>query len=495
MWNIDDQNTFTSITAWRFWDWKPASDRDYTGLDVVRLSQNPSQQNQYSQEFRWNHDGKKVDFTLGAFGFSQRIDIQGVEQQGADSATWNKNTAPNINGLVAYNTQYLKNTSYAVFSQLSWHVTDRLTLQPGVRLNYDKKDGLYQRTVFDGAGNPVPAAGGTAAITAANATNLRKIYAPQLYTPEFSAWNFSYDFTASYKVTPDVLLYGTYAKNFRTGAINNNGVPSDSAGNPILSLASILPETVNHFEAGLKTQFLDRRVTFNLAAFRTTIDNFQTSVVATGAGLPRNSYIANAQQARTQGVEVDFSVRPSERFNAYVNGAYTDAIYTKFTNSPPPPEFAGGTALGLDANGNIIGTVSAPGTAGGNSPPFVDASGGVLPGVSKWSWSYGAEANLPAKLFGKDGQVYLGVDGTYRSKFSSNPTPSIYSLLWVKGYNLTGFRLGFRTGNGLNVYGWVRNAFDAHYYDQVLLGPGNTGLVAGFLGDPRTWGGTVAVKF
>ena len=62
---------------------------DYTGLDIVSKSQNPSQQNQYSQEFRWNHTGKRVDFVLGAFGFKQRIDTQGTEQQGADSAKWN----------------------------------------------------------------------------------------------------------------------------------------------------------------------------------------------------------------------------------------------------------------------------------------------------------------------------------------------------------------------------------------------------------------------
>ena len=56
-------------------------------------------------------------------------------------------------------------------------------------------------------------------------------------------------------------------------------------------------------------------------------------------------YLANAGQARTQGVEVDLSVRPSERFNAYANGAYTDANYTRFTDAPCPPELAGGTVV------------------------------------------------------------------------------------------------------------------------------------------------------
>ena len=92
----------------------------------------------------------------------------------------------------------------------------------------------------------------------------------------------------------------------------------------------------------MKTQFWDRRATLNLAAFRTTIDDYQANVSNGQFGVLRG-YLANADQVRTQGVEVDFSVRPSERFTAYVNGAYTDAKYVKFVDAPCPPELAGGT--------------------------------------------------------------------------------------------------------------------------------------------------------
>ena len=57
--------TLTSVTAWRFWDWKPENDRDFTGLDIVSASNNPSQQDQYSQELRYNYSGQKFDFVLG----------------------------------------------------------------------------------------------------------------------------------------------------------------------------------------------------------------------------------------------------------------------------------------------------------------------------------------------------------------------------------------------------------------------------------------------
>src|SRR3546814_5103875 len=60
-----------------------------------------------------------------------------------------------LDGLTAINTQYLKNTSLALFGQLSWKVSDSVSIQPGLRLNYDKKDGAYQRLVFAGDGSPV----------------------------------------------------------------------------------------------------------------------------------------------------------------------------------------------------------------------------------------------------------------------------------------------------------------------------------------------------
>jgi iron complex outermembrane receptor protein len=65
----------------------------------------------------------------------------------------------------------------------------------------------------------------------------------------------------------------------------------------------------------------------------------------------------------------------------------------------------------------------------------------------------------------------------------------------VKGYSLSNFRAGFRAEKGYEVYAWVRNAFDQNYFEQLFVGPGNTGLITGLPGDPRTWGGTIKFKF
>jgi iron complex outermembrane receptor protein len=478
--------TFTSVTAYRFWDWKPENDRDFTGLPVTIKSQNPSQQKQYTQEFRYNYSQDRIDFVLGVFGYKQTVRTQGVEQLGSAASRWLiaptnalSNNPATLNGLLALNNIRLNNSSAALFGQLSWKITDRLTVQPGIRVNYDKKTGLYERRVFIGGdlNNEL-----TFQTPGAAATAQRDALTPQRFEPSFSAWNFSYDFNVNYKVTPDILVYATYAKSFKTGGINLNGVPNDALGNPILAVGSIKPERINHFEVGVKSQFWDRKVTLNLSAFRTDIGDYQ-ALVNSGATSTTRGYLANAEKVRTQGLEVEFSARPSERFNAYFSGAYTDAKYVRFAGAPCPPELSGG------GSGTPVAAPSTP----GNSPASCDVSGQRLPGVSKYAFSYGAEYNVPTRLLGADGQFYVGVDGNYRSDFSSNASPS--DATKVDGYTLTNFRAGFRTEKGIDVYGWVRNAFDTQYLELLQIAPGSTGLIAGTAGDPRTYGATVKVQF
>jgi iron complex outermembrane receptor protein len=492
-WNTGG-GTFTSVTAWRFWDWKPANDRDFTGLPITTQSQNPSQQDQWTQEFRYAQSNDRLDFVVGLFGFHQKIRTQGTQVQGPAASKWLlspsgsptalANNPAVLNGLTTNNDIRLDNSSAALFGQLSWKLTDALTVQPGFRVNYDKKKGLYDSvvtgTASDGTRQLVLFSGPYS--TDPWIVAQRGVLSPQRFAPEFSDWNYSYDLTLSYELAPDILAYATYAKTFKSGGINLNGVPNDADGNPLLVAGTVKPESVNHYEAGVKAQFWDREATLNISAFRTDISNYQALVTNGQLGVLRG-YLANADKVRTQGFEWDFSIRPSERFNAYVNGSHTDAVYRKFVDAPCPPELSGG---------GTSTPIAAPGVPG-NSPSNCNISGQRLPGVSKWSFSYGAEVNAPVTLLGKEGEAYLGFDGNYRTGFSSNPTPSAYT--WVNGYALTNFRAGFRTEAGLDIYGWVRNAFDVNYFEQLAVPSGNTGLIVGQPGDPRTWGGTIKIEF
>ncbi|WP_414900885.1 TonB-dependent receptor [Sphingomonas flavalba] len=473
--------TLTSVSAWRFWNWDPSNDRDFIGLPITTVSANPSKQRQWTQEIRYAGFGDAVDYVVGLFGFHQTVHTSGVQVQGPAASRWLINPArpaafdPTVlDGLRSDNDIDFSNTSLAAFGQLTWKLTDRLRVQPGLRVNYDKKSGSYIATVVTGSGG-----------TTLN-SDQRGVLAPQSYQPKFSDWNLSYDFTLSYDFAADVLGYATYARSFKSGGINLSGLPLDAANNPILAVQTVKPESVNHFEVGLKTQFLDRRATLNIAGFWTDVKNFQATVTNGQLGVIRG-YLANAAKVRVRGIEADFALRPSERLSLYANGAFTDARYAKFVDAPCPPELAGGTAV-------AAGQTPAPaGTPGGPSLPFCDISGQILPGVSKWALSYGGEYNVPAHVLGQDGHVYAGFDGSYRSTFSSNPSRSRYTD--IKGYALSNLRFGFRAAGGWDVYGWVRNAFNVNYFDFLSVQSGNTGLVIGQPGDQRTYGLTVKAAF
>lgn len=480
----------TSITAWRFWHWDPSNDRDYTGLPVTTVSQNPSQQHQITQEIRLTHEGKKFDFTLGVFGFDQTVRTEGLQVQGAAASKWllkpttsrtdcyNTNC---LNGLSSSNSIGLRNASAAIYGQLTWKPTEAFSIQPGVRLNYDWKSGYYNSVVADGSGNLVQFAKNN---TAAQLSQLSQL-APENFAATYSAWNVSYDVTASYALGRDIHAYASYAHTFKSGGINLNGVPADATGAPLLQYVSVKPENVDHFEGGIKTQWLGRRLTFNVDAFRTEIHNYQ-ALVNNGQQSALRGYVDSAPLVRVQGVEWDLTLRPGPRFNAYFNGAYNDSRYIRFPTAPCPPELAGGT---------IATPAQTPAAAGtpGLSPASCNISGQRMPGVSKLTLSFGGEGNVPVTVFSHRGELYAGIDGSYRSAFSSNPSPSAYT--WVSGYALTNLRAGFRADTGFDIYGWVRNAFDVGYFQQLAVAPGNAGLIVGQLGDPRTYGVTARVVF
>ncbi|WP_010543843.1 TonB-dependent receptor domain-containing protein [Sphingomonas elodea] len=500
--------TVTSVSAWRYWDWQPANDRDFVGLPITTVSQNPSQQKQVSQELRIASNGRnKLDYTAGIFLFHQTIDTQGSQVQGSAASRWLLNPGASVapgaagcatattaacnplvlNGLTSRNTISFDNTSFAVFGKLNWEALPGLRIQPGLRVNYDKKSGSYESVVSisNARYNFVATADNAAALLASGAATADQFntLAPQRYSPKFDQWNVSGDATLSYDFSRDVHGYATYARSFKSGGINLSGLPLNSTNTAVdLSTQTVKPEKVNHFEIGLKNQFLDRRLTLNLAGFWTEISDYQATVNNNAINVIRG-YLANAGKVRSRGFEWDSSFRPSERANVYFNGAYTDAKYTRFANAPCPPELSGGTAITNPATQ----TAAAPGTPG-FSPASCNISGQVLPGISKWALGFGGEVNAPVE----GGQVYLGYDGSWRSRFSSNPSPSAYT--WIDGYALSNFRLGYRKGK-VNAFAWVRNAFDKRYFELLSVQSGNTGLIVGQPGDPRTWGFTVSGSF
>ncbi len=267
-----------------------------------------------------------------------------------------------------------------------------------------------------------------------------------------------------------MLAYVSYAHSFKTGGINLNGVPFNQATQQPLVPTTIEPEEVTHYEVGLKTQFLDRRATLNLTGCWTLIDDYQTQVSSTDSGgTTIRGYIANARKVEAKGVELEFSINPSERWNAYANVAWTDHEYSDFKNAPCPPELAGGPILQCDISGQW------------------------LPGISEWALSYGFQYDIPTNFFASAGSAFFGFDGSYRSEFSSNASRSIYTD--VPSRALANFRLGFNADAGWDAFLWVWNAFDKQYFDQLAIAGSNNGLIVGQPAASVTWGLTLRARF
>ncbi|MRX40964.1 TonB-dependent receptor plug domain-containing protein [Flavobacterium sp. LC2016-23] len=462
--NIDTKigsGTLTSTTAWRFWNWDPSNDRDFTGLQVLALSQNPTRQTQFTQEVRYAGQlNSKLSGVVGVFFIDQTSQTNGTEESGkaqwrfSQSSTSNLWKTPGLfEGYGIKTDARIRASSAAVFGQLDWAVTERLHVLPGLRYNFDKKDADYSRTTYGGLQTTDPA------LLALK----KQVYSDQAFASNTDNTDFSGNLTVSFKATDKINAYATFAKSYKPVGVNVAGLPTNSAGAPLLELAVIKPEEVNHYEVGVKTSPFKSSI-FNLTFFNTDIKNFQTNVQAAELGVNRG-YLANADKVRVRGVELDASFVVTEHLT--VNGAatYTDGKYVKFTNAPLPLEETGAAVA------------------------FKDVSGTDLPGASRWAGSLGGELSDKARFFGNAGKVFVAVDSYARSEFSSSPSASKY--LVVQGYAIFNARLGFRASQGLSVQFWGRNLLNKDYYEQLLPAGGNTGQYAGVLGDQRTYGITL----
>jgi iron complex outermembrane receptor protein len=462
--NIDTkigEGTLTSTTAWRFWTWDPSNDRDFTGLQVLAKSQNPSRQTQFTQEIRYaGQITSKISGVAGVFFIDQTSKTKGTEESGnaqwrfAQSSTSLLWKTPGLfEGYGIKTNASIHSTSAAVFGQLDWAITDRLHVLPGLRYNYDRKDADYDRKTYGGLQTSNPAL----------IKLQQSVYSNQAFTSDTDNTDFSGNLTVSYKATDKINAYATYAKSYKPVGVNVAGLPSDATGQPILTLAVIKPEDVNHYEIGAKTSPLKNSI-LNLTYFNTEIKDFQTNVQAAELGVNRG-YLANADKVRVRGAELDASFIVNKHFA--INGAatYTDGKYVKFTNAPLPLEETG-AALS-----------------------FKDVSGTDLPGVSRWAGTLGGEYTRDAKFFSNTGKFFVALDSYARSEFSSSPSASKYLI--VDGYAIFNGRLGFRASEGLSVHIWGRNLLNKDYYEQLLPAGGNSGQYAGVVGDQRTYGITL----
>jgi iron complex outermembrane receptor protein len=129
----------------------------------------------------------------------------------------------------------------------------------------------------------------------------------------------------TYHPVDDTTVYATAARGYRPGG-PNVGLPTgigctlNNAYSPLYQ-----PDTVWNYELGTKMEFLNRKLSIDVAAYRIDWKNVQQSVDDPGCGY---LFVANVGSARSKGVEAEINFKPIESLLLSASGSYDQAQFT-----------------------------------------------------------------------------------------------------------------------------------------------------------------------
>ena len=256
----------------------------------------------------------------------------------------------------------------------------------------------------------------------------------------------------SYRFNPDVMAYVSYANSHKSGGFNLDRARLGAGViNPDTSFDA---ETVESWEAGLKTQLFGNRLILNAAAFDQTFKDFQLNTF-TGISF----VVASIPKVTSKGVDMDLVWR-----------------------TPVPGLTAtGGVTYAVTQFGNFV-----PGPGIGPRLPTSRLSYAPL-----WSasWSAAYETDVAEGL-----KLRASLSGRYTSPY--NTGSNLDPLKIQKELTLWNGRIGLGSADERwTVELFAQNLTNEDYFQVVVDQPLQSGTFAAFLGAPRTWGVTLRSKF
>lgn len=357
---LGDTHTLSIVLGYRNWFNREIREGDFLPRALVGTAQlhddGVVRTEQYSIEARIASDQTK-DFFYQAGVFAWQSDNSQVFTRRditcasstlpVDPATGGRpcNINDTVNTIFPTATSFSDVTSknFAIFGQATYRITEQLSLTGGLRYTWDDLEFTHTRAPGVNAVTGLPAtgpgisgnpAGGTLA-SGGNGTN----------TSAGSTDNGNLSGRAVLQFSPseDVMLYGSYTRGYKGPAFNvffNHTAPANAV--------PIDEELSDSFEIGIKSQFLDRRVQLNLAAFSVEYDGFQANnfVLLNGAVV---SNLTNAGTVKSEGFEADLVVAPTDGLTLRASAAYADARVKEFNPNPltNAPDARNGTQLPL----------------------------------------------------------------------------------------------------------------------------------------------------
>ena len=277
---------------------------------------------------------------------------------------------------------FQKVNSYAAYAQGNIHLNDQIFATLGGRYTKDKKEGTYTQTV-QAAAAPFIGAG--------------IFRAPEaLVFPNVNDSRFTYRIGLNYQPTKDYLLYASYSTGYKSGGYNSGG-----GSTALTTVAGVFHperrvfdrETVQDWELGAKTSWLDRRLTLNLNFYRMDISGYQDRAFD---GISFN--VLNAGKLRQQGFEFDAVARPAGGLSLFASVAYLDSNFLDYPNAPGLPGCAPNAAGVVPAACTAVGlggTQDLKGKPAANSPKWSGRIGFDWTGnVGATGWTFDLTSNL-----------------------------------------------------------------------------------------------------
>ena len=469
--DVSDNVQIVYIGSWREYTSKFGQDQDATPIPVAQLD-NELNHRAWSSELRLNFEALDgvLEGTVGGYYLDQagdytaRVDLNYVGH-----------TIDFIHG-----PDTTPSTTKAVFGTVTLRPIEGLGLTGGLRYTKDKKVYTYFRSNPDGT-LPNPAicfANPAGFLTDANGNIIRNPDGSPASAPgsqissldmspncilnglfgvpgEFKGDRLDYRLVADYRFSDSFLAYASLSTGFKGGGVNPRPFVADQA-------LPFNPETLTTYEVGFKSDFLDRRVRLNGAAFLNKYDDIILGkLICPESSLPSPCLRPeNIGSADVKGFELEASIFPVEGLSIDGSVAVLDFEYT----SPATGGFLNGTGIPAD---------------------------GITPYTPELTYSFGIQYDHDVG----SGIVSARFDGSYQDAVYTNAENTPWAL--VEDRFLGNARLSYTTADeDWRVSLEVQNLFDKYYFlSKSDVTSNSLGVVTGVPGLPRTWSLAVERRF
>lgn len=254
----------------------------------------PADYEQDSHELRLTYDaGGRLTFVAGAYLWNSEYSIDLNSYIG-----FNPDFPGQFLDIYQYSSQ--ETDSRALFFEADYKLTDALSITLGGRYTEDEKESRQYGIVNTISG-------------------------------EFSdhpddEWDeFTPRVGVSYTLNDDVMLFATYSNGYRSGGFNGRVANLAEAREPYD------PETVDNFELGIKSEWLDNRLRVNANVFYIEYDDKQEELqLPDDNDTGQKTVVTNAASATLQGVELDIQAFIGEGLSLRANLGYLDSEYDDF---------------------------------------------------------------------------------------------------------------------------------------------------------------------